>query len=97
MVDENKEQTPEEIQINLLTAWGDLFHQLMQFERFQRFVACNYDIKIVKDEEIKEVRTVVMEVPDDEVQARLIQLFSTPEGEVEIHVPSAADLKNLKL
>lgn len=94
MSDENIEEQ-DEVTTQKLLAYGDLFHQLMQKERFQRFMACNYDIKVMQDTEKKEVRTVVFEVPDEDVQQRLMKLFKTPDGEVDIKVPTAAEISKL--
>jgi len=96
MARKQKKATDEEQQHqNNLLAYGDLFHQMMQFERFQRFVACNYEINVVKDDENNEVRTVAIEVPDEEVQKKLMALFKTPEGETDIKIPTAAEIAKL--
>lgn len=50
-------QTEEE----LIRLHGDLLHQLSQFQRFRLFVAANYEIKVVKDDDTKTVRMVAME------------------------------------
>lgn len=93
--DEQTDEEKEASHTNNLLAYGDLFHQLMQFERFQRFVACNYEINVVQDDDKKEVRTVAIEVPDEDVQKKLMELFKAPEGEVDIKVPTAKEIAQL--
>lgn len=92
---EQSEEEKEQTHKNNLLAYGDLFHQLMQHERFQRFFACNYTVNVVKDDEKHEVRTVVLEIPDDEVQQKLMDLFKTPAGEAEIAIPTAAEISKI--
>lgn len=50
---------------------SELVGQLAASERFQQFVSMNYDIKQIVDDESKEVRLQVMEVPYQVAQERI--------------------------
>lgn len=80
---------------NKLIHFGDIFDQLIGFDRFQTFLACNYELKTVTDDETNEVRTVAIELDHDEVEERLNGLLKAPKGEPDIKLPTPEEIAKI--
>ena len=85
----------EKVNVERIKAYGEIFDQLILHDRFNNFIACNYEIKFATDEDANEIRPVVLEFEAEEVEHRLKGLFKTPEGEVDIKIPTAEEIKQV--
>jgi hypothetical protein len=65
---------------------SELIDQLMDSERFEQFVKFNYDIQKVVDEDTKDIRLQVMEVPhtvaQDRIAAALREQMTEEDGKI---------------
>lgn len=76
----------------------ELIGQLAESDRFQQFVNMNYDVKQVIDDDTKEARLQVIEIPYEIAQERIkAQVAETLEKKAsEIQVVGADALDKLK-
>ncbi len=91
------EETTEERATRLY--YSELMQQCLQSERFVDWFTCNFDVHRNTDPETKQWSLVVVEVPPEVVEHRMMQLMAKKikEDESRIVTASPADLKALEL
>ena len=103
-IDNNEEvaEAPVTITPEQQLAYGDIFHQLMQKERFQLFMGCNYEIIFhtkpsLNDEPGEVDRIAVLELSPEEATQKYNNLAKKPDGVTDIQIATPEQVKKLKL
>jgi hypothetical protein len=76
-----------------LVAYGHIFNQLLQSERFKQFMSVHFTIQKFVDEESKTIDIQVIENPPETVMQKMSAEIKNqePSGKIQVVGPSAAE------